>query len=323
MEQNNLQQFHQKLEDQYPHLKSNQQALQSQANSDGNSKWLLPKLVWLFIVLVSLGSAYAYYHLKTSDQKLTNRLKTKPESVQISPTSQPVAPSTKPTTTSTKSAQPTNKDPDPQLAVPQSQETLNNNPPSFKKKLFDAKESFAFNRSFPPELLNLKDHELVEISCSRDYAQQPSGKYISYTNREKTELTDPRIKNHLEQNPLDIAEISWCNDHYNHKLITYELHRGKHGHENEVHFSYLNHDNTIDLPATVFADGSPYFTCNRPLALTEDDIFYYMCQGGDGTLSRVSIYKIDLTSRETKKIYQCQSESTQTQDQATIDCSSF
>ncbi len=322
MEQNNLQQFHQKLKNQYPHLKTSQQSSQTQADTDRNSHRLHLKLALFMIILLSLVSAYAYYHIKTSDQKLTNKLTTKLGFVQISPTSQPLAPSTEPTTAPTKSDQNKNKKSAPQPTTPQNG-NKNNNPPLFKKKLFDAKESFAYNRLYPPEILNLKDHELVEISCSKDYAQQPSGKYISYSNREKTELTDPRIKNHLEQNPLDVTEISWCNDHYNHILITYELHRGEYNHENEIHFSYLNQDNTIDLPATVFSEGFPYFTCSQPLALTKENILYYVCQGGNEALSRKSIYKINLTSRETKKIYQCQSKSNQTQDQATVNCSSF
>lgn len=241
------------------------------------------------LVLVVGALAFVIYSLYQSIQILT-QLPSPTPPASIEPSANPTVPS-----------------------QPQSSPTVPSASPisgSFVKRLF-VPDSFFFSKNpFPREMRDLKDEQLVGLSCTGAYDynyNDVNPSYLKFTNdTEPVALTDFQLLAFLKTNK-DISSISKCVTDTNQTIIHYDIAAGGGGTGTKAYFGFINQNNQVTNLITIPNDGAPYFGCRSPYALTKNNIFYYGCGGGDGGMGQGSIYKINLSSKTFEKLILCRS----------------
>lgn len=177
----------------------------------------------------------------------------------------------------------------------------------FSKRLYNIDDKLIGKQPLPTEIVNLKDNQLVDISCSPIYDYDSAGKYIAYLDNSKTlELTDPILLKITRSNS-SISNISSCKTYDGKIIVQYLIAAGGGGAGNTSYFGFANSNGELEETIKIVNDGAPYFGCGRPFALTTNNMFYYGCSGGDGGFSQASVYKINMTTLQATKLIKCTS----------------
>lgn len=181
------------------------------------------------------------------------------------------------------------------------------------KRQFDINSKFYLTQSYPSELVNLKEDNLLGFSCSQQYVRQMDKWYSDYDNR--IELKDAKLLRLIESVPTDLKGSKTdsfvffvsCAIENGGTIVKYEKWAGGGGSRNIVYFGVINTSGSVGEVTSIKNDGTPYFTCNKPLQLTASNILYYGCGGGDGGSGSAAIYKIDLNNKSITRILKCDS----------------
>jgi hypothetical protein len=143
------------------------------------------------------------------------------------------------------------------------------------KILFNLSDGFAFGQSWPDELKQLKDEDLLDLKCSEaSFETRSDGINFSY----------------------------WCDAPNQSRILVEEVHGDSYL---DVNISRIG--NTFSGLVNIPNPGWSYFTCANPLALTNDGVFYVQCGGGQEGFAGSVIYKIHLGMQQVIKVLQCTS----------------
>lgn len=182
----------------------------------------------------------------------------------------------------------------------------------FSKRQFDINSKFYLTQNYPPEL-NIKEDNLLGIGCSQQYVRQKDKWYSDYD--KKIEIKDANLLHLIDSAPVALKGsdtdsfifFTYCSIENGGTVAKYEKQTGGGGSRNVVFFGVMNASGNIEEVTNIKNNGTPYFTCNKPLEFTTSNIFYYGCEGGDGGSGSASIYKIDLDNRISTRIIECDS----------------
>jgi hypothetical protein len=93
---------------------------------------------------------------------------------------------------------------------------------------------------------------------------------------------------------------------------------------NVAYFESTDASGVINSEIAVPNDGAAYFACTKPYALTNNNIFYYGCGGGDGGAGQASVYSLDLNTSKARQLLVCTSVSNSSADNpvgtSTVEC---
>ncbi len=184
-------------------------------------------------------------------------------------------------------------------------------PPKYSTRLFDINQKFIGEINFPKELLNIKDSDLIEISCSQIYNQQIDGQYSYYINNQAENPTvnaDNKILSYINQvktiTNKNISGVQICQTKSG-KLIgifSEQLNGGGAG--QDTYIGLINAD-SINKLEYIAHQPYAYFGCNEPLQLLADNIFYIRCNAGDGLGGYSQINKVNLVDNTVTSMISC------------------
>lgn len=173
------------------------------------------------------------------------------------------------------------------------------------KKHYLSSDKFYAQNSYPQEITNLQDGDLIGFTCSNKYSKQLDGSFVFYNNdsqqNQKETLTDTATLSLLKtaeetamqqskNNSLLSATV--CKTDAGKTLITYEITPGGGGAGASVYYGYFNGDNTA--VAEIPMENGPYFSCSDILAITKFNTLYVICGAGDGGFGSKSLYRVGL-----------------------------
>ncbi len=182
-------------------------------------------------------------------------------------------------------------------------------PGQFVKLQFDKTSSFFSDVTYPNELVNIPDVELVGLRCSKNYTTDYNGHFYNHgmNNADPIYELDDQFLLGLTKKFTNISDLSKCETEAGAVIVHYGIAQGGGGGGNTSSFGILNAEGQIPNVITIENDGVAYFGCRQPLAFTKNNIFYYKCGGGDGGFGQSSIYAIDLNNNTHKRVIRCKS----------------
>lgn len=183
----------------------------------------------------------------------------------------------------------------------------------YSKRQFDTNSKFYLTQSYPLELVNIKEDNLLGMNCSQQYVRQMDKWYSDYDN--KIEIKDANLLRLIESAPTDLKGsktdsfvfFALCVIENGGTIVKYEKWAGGGGSRNIVYFGMVNASGSVEKITSINTDGTVGFTCNMPLQFTRSNILYYSCGGGDGGSGSASIYKVDLNKKTNTRVLKCNS----------------
>lgn len=183
----------------------------------------------------------------------------------------------------------------------------------YSKRQFDINSKFYLTQSYPSELIDVKEDNLLGMNCSQQYVRKTDIWYSDYDN--KIELKDANLLRLIESASTELKGsktdsfifFTFCAIENGETIVKYERWAGGGGSQNVVYFGVVNESGNVEEVTRMNTDGTVGFTCNMPLQLTSSNILYYGCGGGDGASGSASIYKIDLNNKISTRIIKCDS----------------
>lgn len=186
---------------------------------------------------------------------------------------------------------------------------------------FEADEFMIANVKYPNELLELKDDELIALSCTdRIPCATVSGKCALYDGELQKEVDvnySYEFAAILEQakdivsrdyGSSTITEFTYCESVEDNKLMAYRAGGKGGGIDSSDYFATIDNNNNLELIAkmrhTIEENRPAYFGCSKPLALTKDH-FYYYCHGGDGPAGGAGVFRISLSEKSISELKMC------------------
>lgn len=190
----------------------------------------------------------------------------------------------------------------------------------YKKLLFNPQENFVSGKPYPQILRNLNENNLYNLYCTSQYLSNDhttGNIYVSSKNYQQ-QLKDTEMVAFLTQKNLELKKnikpkstfvfaITKCKTGGSKTLIIYETKATEDG---GVYMGYLNTDNLLSNETKITNTSQYLYYCNKPLAFSQNNIFYYHCVYGDGSSGLDEIYAVDLNKNISTKIYQCNSKGT-------------
>jgi hypothetical protein len=206
----------------------------------------------------------------------------------------------------------------PTISAPLSTPISSRTPVSLPKRYFDT-GSFFGDKSYPDELLKLPTDKLVGFVCEGRYDR--SGESIAFTQNglpysesgelSRIGLTDDELLKFLSKKESEAQKINArsyitfvqkCITEKDVTLVHYGVTPGMGGAGSASHFEYQAKQSAIEM------ENAPYFTCDKVLAVTNDDKLYVTCGGGDGGFGSASIYRVNMSNGTSQKLIVCTSE---------------
>lgn len=181
--------------------------------------------------------------------------------------------------------------------------------PAYSKRQFDINKKFFQMEAYPSEITNINDNNLIGMKCGDFYTWQIDDSYISFAGSKQAKNADSEILNLVKMAEKTIGgeqvyTIKSCNIADNRTIIQYETVGGGGGSKNVAHFGLVN-DSDVKKIISIPNYGIIYFHCSSPIQLTNSNILYYECGGGDSNVGSSTIYKIDLNTYSYSSVLRC------------------
>ncbi len=189
---------------------------------------------------------------------------------------------------------------------PQGDTNTTTNSGRFSKRLFDPNGTIIETAPFPKEMTKISDSALVGLQCSGFYYNYGNGGFLMETESGSKEMTDALLLDVASKHPT-ISALSSCRTETGGTIVHYEIEAGAAGAGNTSSFFTLETDGSLKKISSISNDGAPYFICSRPYMLTDKNIVYWGCGGGDGGFGQSSVYAIDLNTSSTRRVIKCTS----------------
>lgn len=178
-------------------------------------------------------------------------------------------------------------------------------------------DEFITGVPYPKEITALSKSAIRDIYCSKQLemkvyestASSPMKVLVYDGDNEVSSLVPKDILSEMIKK--DAASVMFCDDE-NRYIVVYEFWGGGGGSQNKAFvgvakkqpFDSAQGKSFTFTEITTIDQDAPYFGCQKILALTNNNILYLECGGGDVGYSE-SIYKIDLANKEKVRIFNC------------------
>lgn len=184
------------------------------------------------------------------------------------------------------------------------------------KRQYGPLDKFFINKSYPSEILNYKDNQLIGLFCTPSYINKQefddkasfSFYYYDEVSKQNFDLSNPYLID-LTLKAKKIAtktiyRIQYCKTETGIEIFTYNIAPDTGGPAWNTYFTRVE-NNELKLVGSIPASQWAYSICTKPLQITVNNDYYYQCGAGDGAFSMAEIYKINLASKSFSSIYQC------------------
>lgn len=195
----------------------------------------------------------------------------------------------------------------------------------YLKRQFDPLKKFFSARDYPSEVVSIVDSELVGMKCTTiltcvspytECTYYPEGADMS---KPPLKNTDPQLLNLIKEanktidketimgtSARDVEEVTSCKTENGKQILRYKTGGGGGGAGSVDYIGVVTSNNIVNKIAAI-QENTAYFGCYLPLQLTQSNILYYQCGGGDGLAGSSTIYTINLIDKTSTPLLQCSS----------------
>lgn len=159
---------------------------------------------------------------------------------------------------------------------------------------------------YPSEVLALPDQKLVKMRCTEVYGRIGdvtgdilSRDTLSWITKKEMESLFETLDKKARADGKYLTVIRLCETEDEKRIVSYGA--------GDTYIGELTLDGNVSVKTTVRPTSGPNYTCDFPLALTRENILYYMCGSADGVSSSSDFLKIDLTNGTYKSLLHCSS----------------